>query len=109
MAAYELMSAGGAVEPIALALKAALLAGGAAEPMAMAMTKAAMGVELMGSKNSEVAEAQVPKNSEVAEVKAPKNSEVAEVKVPKEGMLCQMVCETWAGGSAAFSLREVVV
>jgi len=98
------MSAGGAVEPIALALKAVLLAGGAAEPMAMAMTKAAMGVELMGSKNSEVAEAQVPKNSEVAEVKAPKNSEVAEVKVPKEGMLCQTVCEMWAGGSAAFSL-----
>jgi hypothetical protein len=64
VAAYELMSAGGAVEPIALALKAALLAGGAAEPMAM--TKAAMGVELVGSKNSEVAEAQVPKNSEVA-------------------------------------------
>ena len=101
------MSAGGAVEPIALALKAALLAGGAAEPMAM--TKAAMGVELMGSKNSEVAEAQVPKNSEVAEVKAPKNSEAVEVKVPKEGMLCQTVCETWAGGSAAFSLWEVVV
>lgn len=105
------MSAGGAVEPIALALKAALLVGGGAEPMAMAMamamTKAAMGVELMGPKNS-VAEVQVPKNSEVAEVKAPKNSEAAEVKVPKEGMLCQTVCEMWAGGSAAFSLWVVV-
>lgn len=79
------MSAGGAVEPIALALKAALLAEGAAE--LMAMTKAAMEVELMGSKNSEV----------------------AEVKVPKKGMLCRTVCETWAWGSAAFSLWEVVV
>jgi hypothetical protein len=88
VAAYELTSAGGAVEPIALAL----LAGGAAEPMAM--TKAAMEVELMGSKNSEVAEAQVPKDSEVAEVKAPKNSEAVEVKVPKKGMPCQTVCET---------------
>ena len=64
------MSAGGAVEPIALALKAALLAGGAAEPMAM--TKAAMGVELMGLKNSEM----------------------AEVEVLKKGMLCWTVCET---------------
>ena len=78
------MSAGGAVEPIALALKAALLAGGAAEPMVM--TKAAMGVELMGLKNSEV----------------------AEVKVLKKRMLCRTACETWAGGSAAFSLWEVV-
>ena len=95
------------MEPIVLVLKAALSAGGAAEPMAM--TKAAMGAELMGSKNSEAAEARVPKNFEVAEVKAPKNSEVVEVKVPKKRMLCRTVCETWAGGSAAFSLWEVVV
>lgn len=100
------MSAGGAVEPIALVLRAAPLAGGAAEPMAM--TKAAMGAELMGSKNSEAAEARVPKNFEVAEVKAPKDSEMVEVKVPKKRMLCQTVCETWAGGSAAFFLWEVV-